>query len=304
MTWFIKKFIFLLCSLFTVASLTFILMKAVPGDPFAEEQAMRADMHEALLQQHGMDKSWLDQYQDYLYSLLHGDLGISLKYQGRTVTSIIATGFPISAALGIQAFALALAGGLLLGTFAAFNRGSWQDYLVLGLVIIGLSIPSFIIATLLQYTFALKWNLLPIARWESMSHSILPSMTLAALPMAFIARMTRASLLEVLQTDYIKTAKAKGLPTSTLILRHALPNALLPVLSYLGQLLGTILIGSFIIEKIFSIPGLGQWLVNSVSNRDYPLIMGLTLFYSAILMVMIFLVDLAYGYLDPRIDAN
>lgn len=276
-------------------------MKCVPGDPFAEEQAMRKDMHDALMKQHGMDQSLLAQYKTYLLNLLQGDFGHSLKYQGRSVSKIIAEGFPISATLGIEAFVLALTGGLCLGLLAAFKVDSKLDYFVLGIMMIGVSIPSFILASLLQYLFALHWDFFPIARWGTFSHSILPSLALAALPMAFIAKMTRSSLVEVLQTDYIKTATAKGLPFTTILLRHALPNALLPVVSYLGQLLGSILIGSFVIEKIFSIPGLGGWLVNSVSNRDYPVIMGLTLFYSIILMVMVFLVDLAYGFLDPRI---
>jgi oligopeptide transport system permease protein len=297
-----KKFFYLICSLFAIASLTFILMKAVPGDPFSEEQAMRTDVHEALLRHHGMDKTWGEQYGDYLSSLVHGHLGYSLKHQGRSVNAIIAEGFPVSALLGIEAFSLALIGGLSLGTFAAYRAGTFFDYLILFLIMIGVSIPSFIIATLLQYIFALQLDFFPIARWGTFSHTVLPAIALASLPLAFIARMTRASLLEVLQMDYIKTARAKGLSNLTILRRHALPNALLPVLSYLGQLLAAILIGSFVIEKIFSIPGLGQWLINSVSNRDYPLIMGLTLFYSIILMVAIFLVDIAYSLLDPRIS--
>jgi oligopeptide transport system permease protein len=299
-----KKLTYLLCSLFTLASFTFILMKAVPGDPFAEEQALRSDMHEALLKHHGMDQSWATQYKTYLSSLLQGDFGHSLKYQGRSVNKIISEGFPISATLGLEAFIFALTGGLLFGTIAAFKEGLWQDYLIFGAMMIGVSIPSFILASFLQYLFAMHWDCFPIARWGTISHSILPALSLAALPMAFIAKMTRSNLMEVLQSDYIKTARAKGLPFITILLRHALPNALLPVVSYLGQLLASILIGSFIIEKIFCIPGLGQWLVNSVSNRDYPVIMGLTLFYSMILMIMIFFVDIAYGFLDPRIKVR
>ncbi len=299
-----KKLFYLGCSLFAIATLTFFLMKAIPGDPFAEEQAMRKDMHEALLKHHGMDLPWFVQYQNYLTRLLKGDLGHSLKYHGKSVNQIIASGFPVSASLGIEAFMIALSGGLFLGILAAYKKGGWQDHLALCVMLLGVSIPSFIIASGLQYLFALKFSVFPIARWGTLSHTILPALSLAALPMAFIAKMTRASLLEVLNTDYIKTAKAKGLPARTVLLRHALPNALLPVVSYLGQLLAAILVGSFVIEKIFSIPGLGQWLVNSVSNRDYPTIMGLTLFYSVILMVIVFLVDIAYGFLDPRIKVK
>ncbi len=166
---------------------------------------------------------------------------------------------------------------------------------------LGISVPSFILATLLQYIFAIKWHLLPIARWGSFAQTILPSVTLALLPTAFMTRLIRSNLLEILQMDYIKTAKAKGLHPLSILWRHAIRNALLPVLSYLGPLISILLVGSFIVENIYTIPGLGQWYVKSVSNRDYPLIMGLTLFYSFLLMTLMFIMDLAYGLLDPRI---
>ena len=297
----LKKFAYFICSLWMIASFTFLLMKTVPGDPFGEEQALRSDMHETLRQHHGLNDPWHVQYLSYLDSLIHGDLGVSLKYQGQSVNRIIQEGFPLSALLGLEAFFWALSGGLLLGTLAALKIGKWQDNFILFFTTIGVSIPSFILATLLQYIFALKLGLLPLARWGTFAHTILPSLSLAALPLAFITRLTRASMLEVLQTDYLKVAKAKGLPFFTLIRCHALRNTFLPILSYLGQLIANILVGSFIIEKIFSIPGIGQWFVSSVINRDYSLIMGLTLFYSLILMISIFLVDITYALLDPRI---
>ncbi len=301
LTYFIKKFAYLLCSLWIIASLTFILMKSIPGDPFSEEQALRADIHHALLESHGLNAPWYQQYGNYLLSLLQGDLGHSLKYNGRSVNHIIQDSFPISALLGLEALCIALTMGILLGSLAALKKGSWQDCLILLWTTMGLSVPSFILAALLQYVLAIKFGLLPLARWGSFSQSLLPSFALAALPAAFIARLMRASLSEVIQTDYIKAARAKGLPTYKIITSHALPNAILPVLSYLGQLMANVLVGSFVIEKIFSIPGLGGWFVNSVMNRDYPLIMGLTLFYSSLLMLSIFLIDLAYAWIDPRI---
>lgn len=301
LTYLIRKSLVFLCSLFIIASLTFFLMKWIPGDPFSEEQTLRRDMQESLQQQYGLHRPWIMQYRDYLSSLLHAQLGYSFKYPGRSVTSIIQESFPISARLGLQAFCMALSFGIGLGTLAALKPHLWQDRFILILTTAGLSVPSFILATLLQYSLAISLPIFPLARWGTFAQTILPSLALSAAPMAFIARLTRTGLLDVLQSDYIKLARAKGLPFRYWLWRHALHNALLPVLSYLGPLLANVLVGSFVIEKIFSIPGLGQWFVNSVSNRDYSLIMGLTLFYSLILLGSIFLVDLLYGIWDPRI---
>lgn len=301
LTYLIRKILAFLCSLFIIASLTFFFMKLIPGDPFSEEQALRLDMQESLQKQYGLQRSLIVQYGDYLYQLIHGQLGYSFKYPGRSVTSIIKESFPISAWLGFQTFGIALLFGICLGTVAALKPHFWQDRSILILTTVGLTVPSFILATLLQYSLAIYFPIFPLARWGTLAQTILPSLALAATPMAFITRLTRNGLLEVLESDYIKLAKAKGLPFRNWIWQHALRNALLPVLSYLGPLLANVLVGSFIIEKIFSIPGLGQWFVNSVSNRDYPLIMGLTLFYSLILLSLVFLVDLLYGIWDPRI---
>lgn len=301
LTYLIRKGLAFFCSLFVIASLTFFLMKIIPGDPFSEEQALRQDMHEALRQQYGLHRPWYIQYGDYLADLMQGKLGYSFKYPGRSVNSIIQEGFATSAWLGLQAFLMAVVFGITLGTFAALYSHQWQDRCVLILTTTGIAIPSFILAALLQYSLAIYFPLFPLARWGTWTQTILPSLALSAAPMAFITRLTRTGLLEVLHTDYIKLARAKGLPLSLWLWRHALRNALLPVLSYLGPLLANVLVGSFIIEKIFSIPGLGQWFVNSVANRDYPLIMGLTLFYSMILLGAVFLVDVFYGIWDPRI---
>ena len=299
--YFLKRLLSLISSLWIVATLTFLLMKTIPGDPFSEEQALRADMHEKLLQLQGFNEPLVYQYVRYISLLVRGDLGCSLKYQGRPVNAIIGAHFPVSALLGLTAFCLALGGGLILGLGSQLKQGKMQSLPLLFLTSAGLSIPSFILAPLLQYFFAIQLGWLPLARWGSLSQIILPSIALALLPAAFIAKLIHSSLNEVLQMDYIKAAYAKGLAPSRVIFMHALPNAFLPVLSYLGPLLANILVGSFIIEKIFSIPGLGAWFINSVMNRDYALIMGLTLFYSFILMASIFLSDLAYGWLDPRL---
>ncbi|KIC71021.1 Dipeptide transport system permease protein DppB [Candidatus Protochlamydia amoebophila] len=300
--YFCRKFIYLLSSLWIIITLTFILMKAVPGDPFNDEQGLRTDIHQTLIKKHGLDQSGINQYLNYLSQLLKGNLGYSLKYQGRSTNQIIQESFPISAQLGFQAIFIALIGGVTLGLIGALKKNKWQDFFILILTAIGTSIPSFILATFLQYIFAIKWGVLPLAQWGNFNQSILPSLSLALLPMAFIARLTRASLIEILKTDYIKAAQAKGLPYYQILYSHALRNALLPVISYLGQLLANILVGSFIIEKIFSIPGLGGWFVNSVLSRDYPVIMGLTLFYSTLLLLSVFIVDIIYSLLDPRIQ--
>ncbi len=301
LTYLIRKLLAFSCALFVIASLTFFLMKMIPGDPFSEEQTLRHDMHESLRQQYGFHRPWYIQYRNYLSDLLHGKLGYSFKYPGRSVNSIIQEGFETSAWLGLQAFIMALIFGICLGTFSSLYYQRWQDRIILLLTTSGIAIPSFILAALLQYTLAIYLPLFPLARWGSFSQTILPSLALSAAPMAFITRLTRTGLLEVLQMDYIKLARAKGLPLTLWLWRHALRNALLPVLSYLGPLLANVLVGSFVIEKIFSIPGLGQWFINSVAHRDYPLIMGLTLFYSLILLGAVFLVDILYGMWDPRI---
>ena len=298
----VKKVLYMLASLWIVITLTFFLMKALPGDPFSEEQPLPKEIHEALLSYYGLDQPLWKQYTTYIYSISRGDLGPSYKYKNRTVNEIIKEYFPVSAYLGIEALLLAIGTGVLLGTLAALKENRWQDHLTILFTALGVSIPSFILAALLQYVFALKWHLLPLARWETFAHTILPAITLALLPTAFITRLMRASMIEVLKCDYIKTAKAKGLSMNTILRRHALKNASLPTLSYLGQLITNVLTGSFIIEKIFSIPGLGQWFVNSVNNRDYSVIMGLTIFYSVLLMLIILLIDIAYGFLDPRIQ--
>jgi oligopeptide transport system permease protein len=292
----------MLITLLVIVSATFFLMKAIPGDPFSEEKAVPKEILEALYEHYGLNDPWYVQYGRYIYSILEWDLGPSFKYKSRTVNEIIADGFPVSLMLGAEALLIALAVGLTLGTVAALRHNRWQDHTAMLIAILGISVPSFILASLLQYVFALKLGLLPVARWGSFQQSILPAISLAALPTAFIARLTRSNMLEVLELDYIKTARSKGIPEWRVIVRHGLRNALLPVISYLGQLTVNILVGSFIIEKIFGIPGLGQWFVNSVINRDYTVIMGITVFYSAILLIAIFFVDLLYALLDPRIS--
>lgn len=298
----LKKFLILAASLWVVVTLTFVLIHAIPGDPFTDEQTSSREIIESLSRYYGLDKPLWEQYTIYLNRLLHGDLGVSFKYIGRSANAIISDGFPISLTLGCEALFIALTLGITLGSLSALKRGQWQDQLTMIAAVFGISVPSFIIATLLQYVFAMQLDWFPVARWGSFQQSILPALALAALPTAIIARLTRSSMVEVLQQDYILTARAKGLPTIQIIIRHALRNTLLPVVSYLGPLTANVLTGSFVVEKIFGIPGLGQWFVMSVANRDYSLIMALTIFYSALLMLSVFIVDILYSLLDPRIQ--
>jgi oligopeptide transport system permease protein len=297
----IRRFCANILALLVIITITFFLMKAIPGDPFTQEKALPQEILDALYEHYKLNDPWYIQYIHYLKSIACFDLGPSFKYKARTVNDIIKSGFPISATLGLEAMLLAISCGIFLGTLAALKQHRWQDYTAMLVAVIGISVPSFILAAFLQYVFAIQLDLLPVARWGTFKQSILPSVALAALPTAFIARLTRSNMLEVLSMDYIKTAHSKGLSEITVIFKHGLRNGLLPVVTYLGMLTANILTGSFIIEKIFGIPGLGQWFINSITNRDYTVIMGLTVFYSLILLTAIFLVDLIYGWIDPRI---
>lgn len=285
-----------------VITLTFALMQIIPGDPFTQEKAVPEEILKAMYHHYGLDQPWYVQYWNYLKGICTFDLGPSFKYQGRSVTEIIREGFPVSMALGLEALTLSVFFGIGLGSLAALKYLKWQDHFFMVIAVLGISVPSFILATFLQYLIAMKLDLLPVARWGGFDHSILPALALSALPTAFIARLTRSNMAEIMQQDYINTAKSKGLGSFQIVFRHALRNALLPIITYLGPLTTAILTGSFAVEKIFGIPGLGQWFVMSITNRDYTVIMGTTVFYSAILMVCVFVVDLLYCIVDPRIQ--
>jgi len=297
----LKKALILSASLFCIVTGTFFLMHMIPGDPFIGDRVIPEEVMQSLYAYYGLDKPLWMQYIKYLKELLSGNLGFSIIYQGRTVNQLIREGFPVSAQLGLQALFLAIPAGVFLGSRAAIKRGQWQDTLSMVISTLGVSVPSFVMSSFLQYLFAVKLHWLPVARWISFEHTILPTVALAALPTAFIARLTRSSMIEVLQQDYIRTAQAKGLPFFQIIVRHALRNALLPVMTYLGPVTAQILTGSFMIEKIFAIPGLGQWMMHSINGRDYPMILGLTIFFSAILMISMFFIDILYSIIDPRI---
>lgn len=279
-------------------------MHAVPGDPFIGDKIIPEEVMRSLYAYYGLDDPLWLQYIKYLKGIITFDFGVSIVYHGRPVAQFIREGFPISAMLGMQALFVAIPSGILLGTWAAMRRSRWQDHTAMLISTLFVSVPNFVLSSLLQYVLAVKIPLFPVARWGSIEHTILPTLALSAMPTAFIARLIRSNMVEVLQQDYIRTALSKGIPLFRVAIKHGLRNAILPVISYLGPVTSSILTGSFMVEKIFAIPGIGQWMIHSINGRDYPMIMGLSIFFCSFLMIMVFLVDIAYSLLDPRIGST
>ncbi|MFD2210800.1 ABC transporter permease [Virgibacillus halophilus] len=298
----VKRFITMLLTIWVIASLTFIIMKFIPGDPFASDaDVLPEHVLDNMRAKYHLDEPIPVQYVLYLKSLVMFDLGPSIQSETRSVNSIIASGFPASATLGIQAVIIALVFGLLLGIIAALYHNRLLDYISMVIAIVGISVPSFILAPLLINYFAVKWGMLPVASWGSFQHSVLPSLALATTPLAVIARFMRSSMIEVMNQNYMKTADAKGLSSFKIVFNHGIRNAILPVVSFMGPLFVSLITGTFVIEKIFAIPGIGKYFVDSIFNRDYPVIMGTTVFFSVILVVTLFLIDISYRFIDPRI---
>ena len=294
------RVIVMLATLWVVATFTFLGMRLIPGDPFSDPK-VTPQVRENLYRKYGLDKPLYKQYVRYLGNLSRLDFGVSYVQLGRSVNDIIAQGFPVSAELGLWALLLALFWGTLLGTLAGLHHEGRIDRYATFLAALGVSVPSFILALLFQYVFAFRLGLFPVAGWEGGTARFLPALTLSILPAATIARLLRASILDVLRQDYIQTARIKGLAHTRLLVHHILRNAALSVVTYLGPMVVNITTGSFVIETIFNVPGLGKYYVQSIYDRDYTLVMGTTVFYAALLIVAMFLVDIAYGLLDPRI---
>lgn len=302
----LKRFFAMLLTLWVIATLTFLLMHAIPGSPFNNINGkVLSDAAVKNLEAHyHIDQPLPVQYLIYLKSIATFTYGPSIKQPAQTVNDLLGRGFPVSFELGMWSLAVAVISGVILGIFAALKHNGLIDYLAMTLAVLGISIPNFVLATLLIQEFAVNLHLLPAGTWQGFSYMIMPIIALATGPMAIIARLIRSSMLEVLTQDYIRTARAKGLPPFIIVTKHALKNALLPAVTVLGTLAASILTGTFVIEKIFAIPGMGKYFVDSINSRDYPVIMGTTMFYSALLIFMLFLVDLAYGWLDPRIKQS
>lgn len=294
----------MILTLWLIVTGTFFLMHAVPGSPFNEERTTNEAVQKNLVAYYQLDEPLIVQYVSYLKSLLTLDFGPSIKKSSQTVNDMISWGFPVSLELGIYTLIVAIICGIALGVIAALRHNGIIDYAAMTIAVLGISIPNFVMATLLIQVISQQLGLLPTATWSSWKHMILPTLALATGPMAIIARLTRSSMLEVLTQDYIRTAKAKGLSPFKIVFKHGLRNALLPVVTVLGTLAASILTGTFVIEKIFAIPGMGKYFIESINTRDYPVIMGTTIFYSTILIMMLFLVDIVYGILDPRIKLN
>ncbi|MBS6525202.1 MAG: ABC transporter permease [Peptoniphilaceae bacterium] len=298
----LKRLLMAIVTMWVIITITFVIMHAVPGDPFAREGKMPEQVYQNLRAQYGLDKPLGEQYVIYLKNIMKGDFGKSMKSQAETVNQMIKRGAPVSAQIGLQAFIISMILGPALGSIAALYQNKLPDYITMIIAIIGISVPSFIFATLLVQFVAKQVAWLPISGWGTFSHSILPSLSLALMPIAASARLMRSSMLEVLGQDYIRTARSKGLSKFKVIMGHAVRNAILPVVSTLGTTLSGLLTGSFVIEKIFGVPGLGNFLISSVTNRDYTLIMGTTIFYSFVLIILLLIVDILYVVIDPRIQ--
>lgn len=297
----IKRIFNAVIVLWVVTTITFFLMHAIPGGPFTVEKSLPPIVQQSIEERYKLNDPLYKQYSDYLTNLIRGDLGPSFKYPGRSVNDIIKDGFPVSFQLGMEAVLIAIIIGIPAGIIAAINQGKWQDHAVNFFTTLGVAVPSFVVAALLIYVLSTKLHLLPSAMWEGWQYQIMPALALSGMPTSFIARLTRSSMLDVLGQDYIKTARAKGLSRFTVLFKHALPNSLIPVVTYAGPMTASILTGSFVIENIFAIPGLGQYFVTSIYNRDYTVILGVTIFYSIIIIVLNMIVDLIYPFLDPRI---
>lgn len=299
--YFAKRFGMMLIALFLIVLLTFVIMHSIPGGPFTSDRKVPKEVEAALNEKYHLDRPLPEQFFEYLSGLLHGDLGPSYKYTGKQVNDFIANGFPVSAKLGCVTIVFVLLAAVPMGILAAVKNGRWQDMAVMAVATIGVTIPSFVIASILIYIFSFRLNLLPTYGVDTWKGYILPVVALGGYSLSYMARLMRSSLLEVMGQDYIRTARAKGLSETKVILKHAMRNALVPVITVLGPTVANMVTGSFVIEKIFAIPGLGVHFVNSVTQRDYTTIMGVTIFYATFLMAMIFIVDVFYCLIDPRI---
>ncbi|MEQ8858730.1 MAG: ABC transporter permease [Pseudomonadales bacterium] len=289
-----------------IATATFVAMHNVPGDPLSSDKAVTAEIRANLEAKYGLDKPITTQYLIYMGNLLKGDFGISFTQKNREVNDIIREHFPVSATLGILAIVFAGLGGVLWGALTALYRNRLPDIVIMFLVILGISVPNFVFAALGQLGLVnvndlLGFSLLPVAGWGTISHMLVPSMVLGLSTMAYLTRLMRSSMLEIVSSDYVRTAKAKGLPASRIFSRHELRNAILPVVTVLGPAIAAITTGGFVVELVFAIPGLGRYFVQAVQQLDYTVIMGTTVFYGAFLVLMVILVDLLYGFIDPRV---
>lgn len=301
-----KRIFYALLTLLVLIALTFFMMRLLPGDPFIGEKAIPETTMKALQEKYGLNKPVWEQFIMYLTNVFKGDLGISMKYH-RPITDIIAQAFPYSFELGMRSLIFASITGVLLGIVAAVKRGTKWDTISMFFAVIGVSVPSFIIGALLQYFLGLQFfnatgiKLFPITGWTTEASKVLPAFALSFSSLATVSRLMRTSMLDVLGQDYIKTAKSKGLSQGKIIWKHAVRNAIMPVITVLGPIAASVLTGAFVVENIFAIPGMGKFFVQSIQGQDYTMISGVTLFYGAFLIIANLIVDLLYGFIDPRV---
>ena len=297
----LKRLVIIIPMALLVVTLTWALIRIAPGNFYDSDKPLPPAIEANIKKKYGLDKPWYQQYGLMMLNVVKLDFGDSLKYQGQSVNEIIRRHLPYSATIGVLAYVLALVIGLAAGIFAALKQNSFFDYGSMALAMLGLSVPNFVLGPILVLAFALGLYWFPPARWGGSSSLVLPVITLAAIYAAYIARLTRAGMLEILRSDYIRTARAKGLDEKTVLLKHALRGGIIPVVSFTGPALAALLAGTVVVERVFSIPGLGNIFIQSVLNRDEPLILGVVAFLSILIMVFNLLVDISYGFLDPRI---
>lgn len=298
----VRRLLLLVPTLWVIATLTFFLMRLAPGGPFQSERAIPPAAREALMRTYGLDRPLLEQYGRFLVNAARLDFGPSYKYPGRSVRDLLGEGFRVSAELGGLALLVALALGVPLGVLAALKQNRALDHAAMGLALAGVSVPNFVLGPVLVLVFSLTLHWFPPALWTSPASRVLPVLTLAAAYVATLARLARAGMLEVLRQDHVRTARAKGLAEHRVVIRHAVPLGLMPVVSYLGPAVARIVMGSIVVESVFAVPGIGRYLVNGAFNRDYTLVLGVVLTYASALMVLNLLVDVAYTRLDPRVE--
>lgn len=302
--YFVKRILSALITIFFIITITFFLMKAIPGDPFASEKMPNPEVRAAMMAKYGLDKPLLSQYLIYLGNFIRGDFGVSYTKAGITVNKVIGDGFPYSLAIGVYASLVVVFAGILFGAVCALRQNKLIDRIFMVLATIGATIPSFVLATGFLFLFSKTLGLVPSFGVDSWTGYIGPVLVIGAFPLSFITRLTRTSLLEVQQQDYIRTARSKGISEFKVIYKHAMRNALLPVVTYIGPMVASIVTGSFVIEKVFGIPGVGSLFTTSIVNRDYPLIMGITVFFAILLVISVLIVDFVYVLVDPRIKLD
>ena len=302
----LKRILYAVIALFVVSTIAFFAVRMIPGNPIeAITEKLPDEIRQQVFEQYGFDKPIMEQYKLFFKELFtEGDLGESLKYRGRKVTDTIASYAPVSGLLGAEAIAIGVISGIILGIVAALNRGKWLDYLVMFIAVVGIAVPNFVLASCFQYFLTIRFHLFPTTGWEGFSYTVLPALALSFNSTAKYARYMRANCLDVLNQDYIITAKSKGMSKFRLIRKHVLKNSILPIITLLGPQIALMFGGAFVIERIFAIPGLGSYFVSSVTDRDYTMVMGQTIFIAALYILSVLIVDILYGFIDPRIRVS